>query len=392
MNLETHISDQLWDAIGGAYQAENFSHAVLEALHFVTETLRQKSGIDADGVQLVGQALGGDNPKLRINAFQTETEKNTQRGIEQILRGVYTGIRNPRSHEQFKDPQADADAIILFVDYILRILDASKEVFTIDSFLQSLNDPEFVESERYAELLVAEIPTNRRGDTLASIFEKRQTIGIPKLRFVVMSLTTLLNEAQLAQYMAAVSEQFRTTSDSGAIRTAMMMLTPELWPRLSETARLRIENKLIREITQGKVNASGKVSGGLGTFARKFLRRFALRTQGAEVLIEKLDTFDDDERRYVAKYFFSSLPEILTDESEMKSAVRAISSAIKGWGDVAVRDATISSVRSFPTEWQNELVEALKEITNPSNPAVVLNDGIPLLEAPAEISDDDIPF
>jgi uncharacterized protein (TIGR02391 family) len=392
MNLETHISDQLWDAIGAAYQAGNFSHAVLEALHFVTETLRQKSGIDADGVQLVGQALGGDNPKLRINAFQTETEKNTQRGIEQILRGIYTGIRNPRSHEQFKDPQADADAIILFVDYILRILDASKEVFTIDSFLQSLNDPEFVESERYAELLVAEIPTNRRGDALASIFENRQTIGIPKLRFVVGSLTTLLNEAQLAQYMAAVSEQFRTTSDAGAIRTAIMMLTPELWPRLSETARLRIENKLIREITQGKVNAGGKVSGGLGTFARKFLRRFVLRTEGAEVLIEKLDTFDEDERRYVAKYFFPSLPEILTDESEMKRAVRAISSAIKGWEDVAMRDATISSVRGFPTEWQNEFVEALKDMTNPSNPAVVLNDGTPLLEAPAEISDDDIPF
>jgi uncharacterized protein (TIGR02391 family) len=391
MNLETHISDQLWDAIEGAYQAGNFSHAVLEALHFVTETLRQKSGIDADGVALVGQALGGDAPKLRINAFQTETEKNTQRGIEQILRGVYTGIRNPRSHEQFKDQQTDADAIILFVDYILRILDASKEVFTIDNFLQSLSDPEFVESERYAELLVAEIPTNRRGDALASIFEIRQTIGIPKLRFVVGSLTMLLNEAQLAQYMAVVSEQFRTTSDSGAIRTAIQMLTPELWPRLSETARLRIENKLIREIEQGKLSASGKVSGGLGTWARRFLRRFVLRTEGAEVLIAKLDGLDEDERRYVAKYFFASLPEILTDESEMKRAIRAISDAIR-LEDLAVRDATISSVRSFPTEWQKEFVETLKDITNPSNPAVVLNDGIPLLEAPAEISDDDIPF
>jgi hypothetical protein len=57
-----------------------------------------------------------------------------------------------------------------------------------------------------------------------------------------------------------------------------------------------------------------------------------------------------------------------------------------------VRDATISSVRSFPTEWQEEFVEALKDITNPSKPGVVLNDGIPLLEAPEEISDDDIPF
>jgi hypothetical protein len=169
------------------------------------------------------------------------------------------------------------------------------------------------------------------------------------------------------------------------------MLTPELWPKLSETARLRIENKLIREIKQGKLSASGKLSGGLGTWARRFLRRFALRTEGAEVLIDKLDGIDEDERRYVAKFFFASLPEILTDESEMKRAIRAISDAIR-MEDLAVRDATISSVRSFPTEWQEEFVEALKDITNPSKPGVVLNDGIPLLEAPEEISDDDIPF
>ncbi len=364
---------------------------MLDSLHYVTQTLRTKSGIDADGAALVGQALGGDSPKLRINAFQTDTDKNIQRGIEQILRGIYTGIRNPRSHEQLKDQQADADAIIHFIDYIVRILNASKEVFTCDNFLKGLNDPEFVESERYADLLVAEIPTNRRGDAIASIFQIRQTIGIRKVRFVVGSLTKLLNESQLGQYLALVSEELRATVDSAAIRSALQMLTPELWPRVSETSRLRIENKLIREIEQGRVNSEGKVSSGLGTWANSFLSRFTLRTEGAKVLIDKLDSWEEAERHYVAKYFFARLPEILIDEGEMKSAVRAISEAIK-LQDVPVRDATISAIRSFPPEWQKEFVEALRDMTNPSNPGVVLNDGTPLLEAPAEITDDDIPF
>ncbi len=169
------------------------------------------------------------------------------------------------------------------------------------------------------------------------------------------------------------------------------MLTPELWPRVSETSRLRIENKLIREIEGGKVSPDGKVSGGLGTWANNFLPRFALRPQGAEALIDKLDGLDEEERHYVVKYFFWRLPEILLDESEMKRAVRAISDAIR-MEDSIVRDATISSIRTFPSEWQKELVEALTDITNPSNPGVVLNDGTPFLEAPAEISDEDIPF
>lgn len=392
MNLQTHISERLWESIEAPYQAGNFSHSVLEALHFVTEALRQKSGIDADGVGLVGQALGGDAPKLRINAFQTETEKNIQRGVEQILRGIYTGIRNPRSHEQFKDSQEDADAIIHFIDYILRILDASRETFTIEVFLQGLNDPEFVESDRYAELLVAEVPANRRGDALASIFEVRQTIGIRKLRYIISALISLLSEAQLVQYLAIISEELRTTSNDAAIRTALQMVTPELWPKISEASRLRIENKVIRDIGQGKIYDGGKVTGGLGTWASPLMRRFVLRAEGANTLINMIDGVDEDERHYVAKYFFSRLPEILTEEAEMKRAVRAITTAIGFFEDSNVRDAIISHVRNFPTGWQKELAEALKDETDPSNPAVVLNDGTPLLKAPAEISDEDIPF
>jgi hypothetical protein len=63
-----------------------------------------------------------------------------------------------------------------------------------------------------------------------------------------------------------------------------------------------------------------------------------------------------------------------------------------GLEDRNIREATISYIRTFPSEWQSQLVEALKHCTNPDNPGVILNDGTPLLEADAEISDDDIPF
>jgi uncharacterized protein (TIGR02391 family) len=138
VNLRTNISERLWAAIESPYEAGNFSHAVLESIHFLTDVIREKSGLDGDGAALVGQALGGESPKLRINPLRTETEKNAQKGIEQILRGIYLAVRNPRSHEQFTDSQADADAIIHFLDYILRILDTSTELFTVDGFLERI--------------------------------------------------------------------------------------------------------------------------------------------------------------------------------------------------------------------------------------------------------------
>ena len=158
MNLQTTIPDAMWAAVAGAYEAENYSHAILEATYLISSVLRERAGVDGDGSAMVGQALGGDDPKLKLNPLQTESEKNIQKGMEQILRGVYLGIRNPRSHEQTSDDKETADAIIHFLGYVLTLLNSSKEAFTIDSFVAKVFDSEFVESSRYAELLVAEVP------------------------------------------------------------------------------------------------------------------------------------------------------------------------------------------------------------------------------------------
>ena len=392
MNLQTAISGPLWDAISSSYEAGNYSHAVLEALHHLTTVLRDKSGVDGDGAALVGQALGGDMPKLRVNALQSESERNVQKGIEQLLRGVYLAIRNPRSHEQLKDTQRDADAIIHFVDYILRILDASKEAFTLDNFLSSLSDPEFVESNRYAELLTAEIPVSRRADALGAVFQNRTAVNVRKLRHLISTLLSLLNEPQLAQYLATASDELRSATEDAGIRTALQMLTPELWPRVTEAARLRIENKLINDIRKGGI-VGGKTTGALGTWSNTFIKNFALRAEAADVLISKLEDPDGDIRHYVVKYFMSRFPEMLIEEKEIRRATRAISAAVEG-GDPNVREGVIANVRQLPALWQSQLVEEMKKLTDAANPAVVLDDGTPFLSAPTsiEVSDEDIPF
>ena len=122
MNIQTHIRNDLWLAVKSTYEVENYSGAILDAMHHLSDVLRDRAGVDGDGATLVGQALGGNSPRLRINRLQTETEKNEQRGIESILRGMYQAIRNPRSHENIEDKQETADAIIHFVNYLLGII------------------------------------------------------------------------------------------------------------------------------------------------------------------------------------------------------------------------------------------------------------------------------
>ena len=390
MNLQTHVSAELWAAVAGPYESANYSHAILEAIHHMSALLRDKAGVAGDGASLVGQALGGDAPRLRVNSLQTDTERNVQRGLEQILRGIYLAIRNPRSHEQTVDVQDAADAIIYFIDYILGLLNASQQAFTTTSFVARVLDPEFVESARYAELLVSEVPALKRGDATIALYQERKRADLRKLRFLIGGLLAQLSDTQINNYLAVVSEELRTTTDDASIRTSIQMLTPELWPGLAEVARLRIENKLIGGLQQGEVLEGGKTTQPLATWSNSFLKAFSLRQEAAVTLVRKLEDSDRDDRHYVGKYFMRYLPEVAVSDHLVERCIRAIASAVKE-GDENVRAALISVVRSYPPEWQAKLHSALQEETDPENPAVVLDDGTPFLSSPTK-EDDDVPF
>jgi hypothetical protein len=61
----------------------------------------------------------------------------------------------------------------------------------------------------------------------------------------------------MRHFLTIVSHQLKSTSDTLDIRTTFQFLTPEIWPSLSEAARLRIENKIVTGIRNGKVAADG---------------------------------------------------------------------------------------------------------------------------------------
>jgi uncharacterized protein (TIGR02391 family) len=236
MNLRAEIKPELWSAISKQYESELYSNAIAEAIHYLSNVIRERANIDGDGVALVGQALGGDTPRLRINKFQTETEKNEQKGIENILRGIYQGIRNPRSHEQNEDSQSTANAIILFIDYLLGIIGKAKEPFSLDDWITRVFDPNFVVSKRYAELLVSEVPPKKRMEALINIYRKKLQDGIESYRFIYKELFSLIGYDQLGDFLDVVSDELKTTQSDKNIRIILELFPHELWPQVDEIA------------------------------------------------------------------------------------------------------------------------------------------------------------
>ena len=79
--------------------ADNYFHAVLEAVKSVANKLRARTGLTDDGNGLVDRALSGEPPMLAINPLKTDSERSEQRGFANLVRGTFGMFRNTTAHE-----------------------------------------------------------------------------------------------------------------------------------------------------------------------------------------------------------------------------------------------------------------------------------------------------
>lgn len=77
---------------------DNYFHAVFEACKGLFQRVRDMSGIEADGANLIDRVFSVEKPYLAFNTLQTETEKSEHKGFAQLLKGCSAAIRNPLAH------------------------------------------------------------------------------------------------------------------------------------------------------------------------------------------------------------------------------------------------------------------------------------------------------
>lgn len=110
---------------------ENYFHAVLEAVKGVAERLRLMSGLGSDGAELVNAVFSVKAPILAINTHKTDTELSEQKGIANMLVGIFGAIRNPVAHAPkttWAMPEQDAIDVFGILSYVHRKLDGATKV------------------------------------------------------------------------------------------------------------------------------------------------------------------------------------------------------------------------------------------------------------------------
>jgi uncharacterized protein (TIGR02391 family) len=365
MILEVELQEGLWDNIRESYVSKNYSAAILDAIKYMTTILRERAYLDGDGSNLVTQALGGSDPRIRIGDLKTATDQKVQAGYAELLRGIYTGIRNPRAHELIQDSEETANAIICFIDFLIGIIGVSSPYFSIDRFLSRVSDRDFVPERMYADLLTAEVPAKERLEALAQVFRNREHIDEENVVLMIQALFAAQSERGTNEFMTIVSREYEVVDLSlESVSFLFKIIPPEHWERMGAAARLRIENRIVRDLEQGEYHPDtlAFASGAFALPARDYFRYFERKARRRiwQHLYSSLRGDDPAARAYTVAFYLDTLVEMAIHENLRRAVIRAISDAVLEKNDEYIKKTIADYI--WPEQWRIELKESLSEL------------------------------
>ena len=152
--MNNRINPKLYEVLKVHYENGDYTESVRDAFFYTTNLIQELSGLmDIDGTSLIDKSFGGNNPSICVSKNDTKTQKDIQQGMQFALKGLYLSVRNPISHEKIVLTKNEADAIIVYLDYLLAKIGTQNTNNTIDKVFELLADERCPNTKMYAEAL-----------------------------------------------------------------------------------------------------------------------------------------------------------------------------------------------------------------------------------------------
>lgn len=377
MEIEKRLRPDLWKAVCAHYERADYAESVRDAVFHVCELLREKSGIeDKDGTKLVDAALMGANPPISVSKNETTTEKDFQQGIGFSFKGIMQAIRNPLSHEKTEYSQEDAEAIILYINFLLNQVDHSGGFSKIESITNLLYDEDTPSSAEYADLLLKEVPVKKRYDLLVELFNDRENLRQHALKNFITKLYDSLAKASKTDFTRLLNASLLTCKDDYALRMYIHYFMENTYQDLDKLVQLRIESFLFKAIRAGKMvtkidpktKKPERDCISEGTLATWIVDPDLVHLLGnadkiLDELVRKIQMCNEDEEEFVFEYFGSYLYDNIEQFSDYHKNIfnrRLIN------GDEQLYDFLFEEIETFQNEklceWFGEAFHKCEEV------------------------------
>ena len=307
--LKEVLEEKMWQSIEKNYTSENYRYAILDSIQFIGDTIRDKSGLNQDGQNLIGRAFGGKNPIMKLNKLRTESENNIQLGTSNILKGIYQAYRNPRSHSKIEDTEEETFEIIIFINHLYKKMVDSKGAFELEPFMKRLYDKDFVKEERYIELLIKQVPKGRLNEVAIKLYST--ITNFQNINIIWAKLFHKLDSQEQENLFRIVSDELRFVDDLRRIAYISILMRSD-WESLDEDARIRIENKLINIIPNCEIDDIDRTNDEAIyiSWSLVVINKTVLKDNLVDILYSTLHyRNNEDSDRFIMQYFEDNFQE-----------------------------------------------------------------------------------
>ncbi|MDD5082921.1 MAG: TIGR02391 family protein [Dehalococcoidales bacterium] len=93
------LRQEVVEASRELFKDGHYRDAIFRAFVEVNNFVKRKAKCQLDGKSLMAAVFSLQNPKIRLNSLETQTDKDEQEGFMYLFMGAMQGIRNPKAHE-----------------------------------------------------------------------------------------------------------------------------------------------------------------------------------------------------------------------------------------------------------------------------------------------------
>ncbi len=242
---EINIDNDLYNFIKKNYEIENYRDVLSNAMLYLTNKLREKSGLDKDGAKLVQEAFSLNKPLIKMNPLKTETDKNIQQGMMSYICSLYYMYRNPVHHNIITPSKEVCDLQLIMINYALAALIKGEAFYSINDIHQKLNDLYYVDDEEYINEILNRIPEKKLLDTLISLCD--DSINPNVFNFTYKIFNSLPQNEQYI-YIKSADTKLEKSNNLKEIALLIYILRNEHWKDISKLSQKRINKILLTSL------------------------------------------------------------------------------------------------------------------------------------------------
>ena len=256
--------------------------------------------------------------------------------------------------------QLDAESSIHDIeqafDAVTLIEKPEQRAISIDHIYARIIDPDFVETEQYAEALLEQVPVGAAPNLLRRIADD----GVYEYRHenFVSGIWQKLSKDEKTEFIAHLSAIIDAETPKGRWWPHLRILQAigsSGWKYLSKLTRLRIEPLIIKDILAGYKDIYGgrtQQGGSLGTYACSFWRYFDDQSGLAANLISMLRQ-SWYTQNYVASHFMVMIPRLAKATETRAEFIEAFIVAKNNDAKTLIKN-----LKDLPQDWQDEIASA----------------------------------